>query len=109
MMLMSRRSEFMQFRVIDYRRRLRAILLRQWKRRRTIVKRLIAMGVSAKAAWGGIYRERRSWWALSASYAVHQGLSNASFAARGLPLVTEQWKLWRLRHVNVPKQMMLWG
>lgn len=92
------------------RRRLRAILLRQWKRRRTIVRRLIALGVSANSAWNGIYHERRSWWALSHSNPVDQGLRNATFAARGLPSVAGQWKLWRQRHVNVPMQQSLpWG
>jgi len=92
------------------RRRLRAILLRQWKRRRTIVRRLIELGVSAKTAWNGIYHERRSWWALSHSNPVDRGLRNAIFAERGLVSVAEQWKRWRQRHVNVPTQQSLpWG
>ena len=36
------------------RRRLRAILLRHWKRRRTIVRNLIALGVKRRSAWKGI-------------------------------------------------------
>jgi len=33
------------------RRRLRAIILRHWKRRRTIAKRLVKLGVNRRAAW----------------------------------------------------------
>ena len=50
------------------RRRLRAILLRHWKRKRTIVRNLIALGVKRRPAWHGIYQGHRSWWALSHSY-----------------------------------------
>lgn len=46
------------------RRRLRALLLRQWKRKRTIARRLLELGVKPKTAWR-VYQERRSWWALS--------------------------------------------
>lgn len=60
------------------RRRLRAICLRHWKRKRTIARRLIRLGVSRKQAWS-IYRGSRSWWNLSASSPVHEGLSNAYF------------------------------
>ena len=89
------------------RRRLRAILLRQWKRRRTIIRRLIALGVSRTSARRGVYNERRSWWALSHCPAVDRGLRNATFAARGLPSAAELWKVWRQRHVNVPVQQSL--
>ena len=36
------------------RRRLRALLLRQWKRKRTIARRLIQLGVKPKTAWEGL-------------------------------------------------------
>lgn len=92
------------------RRRLRAILLRQWKRRRTIIRRLIELGVDVKTVWKAVYQGRRSWWALSHSNAVDRGLRNAIFAERGLISVAEQWKLWRQRHVLVPTQQTLpWG
>jgi RNA-directed DNA polymerase len=92
------------------RRRLRAILLRQWKRRRTIIRRLIELGVSVKAVWKAVYQGRRSWWALSHSHAVDRGLRNAIFAERGLVSVAEQWKLRRQHHVIVSTQQSLpWG
>ena len=64
------------------RRRLRAILLRHWKRKRTIVRNLIALGVKRRSAWKGIYQGKRSWWALSHSYPVDQGLRTRYF---GIP------------------------
>ena len=66
------------------RRRLRAIVLKHWKRKRTIAKRLIALGVSVKTAWRRVYEGRKSLWALSADAAVHRGLRNTYFVERGL-------------------------
>ena len=66
------------------RRRLRAILLRHWKRKRTIARKLIALGVKRESVWRQIYAGRKSWWALSHTHAVDQGLRNAYFAKRGL-------------------------
>jgi RNA-directed DNA polymerase len=43
------------------RRRLRAIILRHWKRKRTIAKRLVALGVNRRAVLRQVYRGRRSW------------------------------------------------
>lgn len=92
------------------RRRLRAILLRQWKRRRTIVRRLIGLGVRAKTAWKGVYRERRSWWALSHSASVERGLRNAIFVERGLLSVAQRWRQRHQQHVIAPAQQVLpWG
>jgi hypothetical protein len=73
------------------RRRLRAIQLKHWKRRRTMAKRLIALGVGSTTAWRGIYGGQRSAWALSHSTAVERGLRNAYFAARGLFSTEKRW------------------
>jgi group II intron reverse transcriptase/maturase len=66
------------------RRRLRALILRHWKRKRTIAKRLIRNGVPSKTAWRGIYQQHRSWWALSHVAVVERGLNNGYFADKGL-------------------------
>ena len=66
------------------RRRLRALLLRQWKRKRFIVRRLIKLGASRSLAWRRVYQGKQSWWALSHSSPVDRGLRNAYFAERGL-------------------------
>src|SRR5947207_10603893 len=71
------------------RRRLRAIILRHWKRKRTIAKRLVALGVNPRAVWHQIYQGRRSWWALSHIPAVDHGLNRAFFRERGLVAVVE--------------------
>ena len=79
-------SEMQMMRTLDahIRRRLRAIMLRHWKRKRTIARRLIALGVKRQSAWQQVYAGRKSWWALSHTHAVDQGLRNAYFAKRGL-------------------------
>jgi RNA-directed DNA polymerase len=105
-------SEMQAMRKIDghIRRRLRAIILRHWKRRRTIARKLIALGVKRESAWGQIYQGRRSWWALSHAHAVDHGLRNAFFAKRGLMSVVEAH---HRRHepvvAPVPPQLALWG
>jgi RNA-directed DNA polymerase len=88
------------------RRRLRALLLRQWKRKRTIARRLLKLGVKPKTAWR-VYQERRSWWALSHFSPVDRGLRNAYFAERGLVSLVDQWRKLQSRVVVAPAQLTL--
>jgi len=73
------------------RRRLRALVLRHWKRRRTMARRLIQLGVSPKTAWRTIYKGAPSIWALSQTAAVHRGLRNSYFDERNLYSLKEAW------------------
>jgi hypothetical protein len=66
------------------RRRLRAVLLKQWKRPRTIVRNLIQRGVSPPAANAAVHGGRKSIWALSIHRSVHRALPNAWFVEQGL-------------------------
>jgi group II intron reverse transcriptase/maturase len=66
------------------RRRLRALLLRQWKRKRFIVRRLIRLGARPKTAWRVIYGGHRSLWSLSHCGPVDHTLNKAYFSTRGL-------------------------
>jgi len=88
------------------RRRLRAVLLKQWKRKRFIVRNLITLKVKPKTAWRNVFEQRKSLWALSHAPAVHQGLRNAYFAERGLMSIVGRWKL-AARSVDVPRQLRL--
>lgn len=105
-------SEMQAMRKIDahIRRRLRAIILRHWKRRRTIARKLVALGVKRQSAWRQIYAGRKSWWALSHTHAVDHGLRNAFFANRGLISVVD---MHHRRHQPIaapdPPQLALWG
>jgi RNA-directed DNA polymerase len=105
-------SEQYTLRALDahIRRRLRAILLRHWKRRRTIARRLVKLGVPRRSAWRQVYTGRKSWWALSHTPAVDRGLRNAYFAKRGLVSVVELHRHTH-QHVVVPDspQLALWG
>jgi RNA-directed DNA polymerase len=71
------------------RRRLRAILLHHWRRRPTIVRNLIALGVKRQPAWRGVYQGRRSVWALSHIPQVDRALRPRYFTARGLVSLVE--------------------
>jgi RNA-directed DNA polymerase len=93
------------------RRRLRAILLRHWKRRPTIVRNLIALGVKRKSAWQGVYAGRSSLWALSHIPQVDRALRPRFFTDRGLVSLVE---LHRSAHEEIvaPAQTQLvleWG
>jgi len=90
------------------RRRLRALLLKQWKRKRHIVNQLSQLGVPASMARVDIYARRRSWWALSEARAVHRGLSNSYFERRGLFELHAYWRPFHERLWDIgPKQLML--
>jgi RNA-directed DNA polymerase len=64
------------------RRRLRAILLHHWKRRPTIVRNLIALGVKRRSAWQGVDTGGRSLWALSHIPQVDRALRPRFFTDR---------------------------
>jgi RNA-directed DNA polymerase len=88
------------------RRRLRAIVLKHWKTKRTIARRLIRLGVRRKTAWQRIYEGRQSFWALSHNPAVDRGLRSAYFAKRGLVSLLDRFRLiWAA--INAPVQLML--
>lgn len=89
------------------RRRLRALQLRQWKRKRFIARRLIKLGARPKTVWHGVYKGRSSWWAMSHCTPVDRGLRNAYFAERGLESVEERWKKLWTNHVMASSQQVL--
>ena len=95
----------LQTRDAHIRRRLRALVLKHWKRKRTMVRKLIALGVKPKTAWK-VFQGHRSWWALSHTPAVDRGLRNAYFAERGLVSLEETWRE-RTQHVTAPVQLSL--
>ena len=105
-------SEMQMMRKIDahLRRRLRAILLRHWKRKRTIARRLIKLGVPRRSAWRQLYAGRKSWWALSHTPAVDHGLNRAFFRKRGLVAVVDLHHRAH-QHIVAPvsPQLALWG
>jgi RNA-directed DNA polymerase len=66
------------------RRRLRALLLRQWKRKRFIVRRLIRLGARTNTVWRRVYEGKKSLWALGHCGPVDYALDKMYFAAQGL-------------------------
>lgn len=89
------------------RRRLRAIQLRHWKRKCTMARKLIRLGVKSKTAWRSIYEGRKSLWALSHSPAVDRGLRNAYFAERGLVSLGDRWREKHFPEIVAPAQLSL--
>jgi hypothetical protein len=89
------------------RRRLRAILLRQWKRRRTIARRLIRLGMKFRTAWSLVFRRGRSWWWLSGHIQVNMTISPAWFMERKLLSLTALWQKQKVQAVIAPAQLTL--
>lgn len=88
------------------RRRLRAIVLKHWKTKRTTARRLIRLGVKPKTAWRKVYEGRKSIWKLSHDPAVDRGLRNAYFAERGLVSLLERFEA-RWAAILAPAQLTL--
>lgn len=88
------------------RRRLRAIILKQWKRKRTIAKQLIKRGASKRAAWNTVYNGKRSLWKLSYMATVNRTLNNAYFADRGLVFLTKKWEEYQARTVAIALEQL---
>lgn len=97
-----------EFQTVDahIRRRLRAIQLKHWKRRRTTAHKLIALGVRPQTAWRAIYKGRRSTWKLSHVRAIERGLSNAYFADAGLVSLAQRLRD-RPKSISAPAQLSL--
>lgn len=90
------------------RRRLRAIYVKQWKRRRTMTRKLIASGLKAKRVYADIYGGSDSPWRLSHTLSVDRMLNNAQFSRLGLFSIVQHWRsdLAR-RSVTAPVQLAL--
>ena len=88
------------------RRRLRALKIADWKRKRVIARKLIQLGANRKTAWSTVYEGRKSFWALSCTFAAHQGLRNAYFAVRGLVSLRERWRELH-KPIAAPEQLTL--
>ncbi len=84
------------------RARVRAIQVKHWKRKRTMVYRLIRMGVKWNTAWAKVYGGHKAVWALAHEMVVARSLSKAYYAARGLrPLLERFHDAW---HIVATKQ-----
>lgn len=100
-------EEFM-LRALDahIRRRLRAIILKHWRRQRTIARNLVALGVARRSAWRQVYAGRKSTWALSHCPAVDKAMPTAFFTERGLVGLVDLHRRNR-RDVIAPVQLQM--
>lgn len=90
------------------RRRLRAIVLKHWKRKRTIAHRLIGFGFKPTTVHKRLYEGRKGLWALSHDSVVHRALGNAYFADRGLDSLLARFELIWATH-SAPHQLSLFA
>lgn len=90
------------------RRRLRAIVLKQWKQKRTIALHLIRQGVKPRVAWRRVYEGHKSLWALSHDPAVDRAMPKAYFAERGLMSLRDSFEpVWA--DSPAPRQLALFA
>jgi group II intron reverse transcriptase/maturase len=87
------------------RRRLRAVQLRQWKRKRYIVNHLVWLGAKPGTAWTVIYRGHQSLWALSHCNPVDRSLNVKFFEDKGLLSLEKRYQA--MRQKVAPAQMDL--
>lgn len=97
---------FLRNRDKHLRARLRAIVLKQWRSKRTRARKLIQLGVRRQTAWRCVYDGRKAILALAYSKAVERALSIAYFAKRGLCSLAELW-LSRSQHITASRQLLL--
>ena len=72
------------------RRRIRMCYLKQWGRMKTIVRRLLALGVPIQQAVG-LGRSRKKWWGRSKNPVINKALSNKYLADQGLISIKDLW------------------
>jgi RNA-directed DNA polymerase len=90
------------------RRRLRAIKLKQWKWRLTMLRRLVKLGAKKQSAGRQLYDDHKGIWKLSHTTVVNRTLNNAYWLKEGLRPSAELWKESKLRATfYAPKQMEL--
>jgi len=88
------------------RRRLRAILFKQWKRKKTIIRKLKSYGARHRTVMKSVCDGRKSIWALSISSASHSALRNKKFVDWGLISLKDSWRL-KYESEVAPVQLIL--
>lgn len=76
------------------RRKLRAILWRQWKRNWTRAQELIRRGLSHERAWTSATNGRGPWWNAGASH-MHQAVPTRVLSQLGLVSLVQQVQKWK--------------
>ena len=74
-----------------FRRKLRCILWRQWKRPYTRAKKLMQRGLSEARAWRSALNERGPWWNSGASH-MHQAFEKSYFTKLGRISLLDQFQ-----------------
>ncbi len=89
------------------RRRLRAIVLRHWKRKRTIYRRLLQSGARRTTAARAVYGGKKSWWTMSRGFLIHKALPIQYFTDLGLISIKERRQALQARYVLAQAQLRL--
>jgi hypothetical protein len=86
---------------------LRAIQFKQWKKKRLIMRHLVALGSPPWIA-REVYRRHRGWWNMSVVRGVTRALRNCYFSNRGLYDLDANWEPNHTRIWTIgPEQQLL--
>jgi|GEM_PF-2696767 len=98
------KADFISLKILDshIRRRLRAIVFRQKKRRRHMVTFLRKRRVPKKQVMRDIYWKHRSLWALSITKSAHKAMSSHWFDRQGLLRLVRLWR----KHNPTPRPVI---
>jgi RNA-directed DNA polymerase len=88
------------------RRRLRAIKLKQWKWRLTMLRRLVKMGAKKGSAGQQLYNDHKGIWKLSHTSVVNRTLNNAYWQEQGLISCALLWKESKLKETIFASRQM---
>lgn len=91
------------------RRRLRAVQLKQWRKRSSIARHLIRLGANTTTAWKQIYEGHQSLWSLSHEHVVDRILNVEWFQQKGLKSLVAEWRRHNPEPVTVPGQQSLFA
>jgi len=99
----AREKRTMNFLDGHIRRRLRAIQLKHWKRKRTVFRKLISIGIKWRVVWKNIYDGRKGIWAQSNTWSVNVAMSNTFFRKSGLISLEDLCKE-KLKETELPRK-----
>lgn len=89
------------------RRRLRALTLKHWKSKLSILRKLVKLGANKEKAGKVIYEGRKGLWKLSHTPVVDRALNNAYWSKLGLRTLESLWQTSSARMtLSVPKQIL---
>lgn len=90
-------QRFLQQLLEHTRKRLRQIMWKHWKRPRTRIRNLVALGIPRSKAyeWGN---SSKGYWRVAGSWILTRSLTNQYWEDQGLKSFIQRWETFRWKH-----------